>query len=217
MLSVMYMMDINWLKLFWELFKTLAPSIVAWYLAVKTAARRSEKDKKEAREQLRIAKDYNAEVQNKAYKLQFCLRELENREQLYEKALSDTNVVSECIHRYFKSNGSSESIMVSAGDLINQLHLVMHSIGTTESLVRAVRPSEVVTFEENLKLLKHYGNKIEKSMNYLAHVKIQKGMLGRKQVNENFNNEDMHNFFNQLLNMRELILKLIYIVLNEMG
>ena len=107
--------------------------------------------------------------------------------------------------------------MVSAGGLINQLHLVMHSIGTTESLVRAVRPSEVVTFEENLKLLKHYGNKIEKSMNYLAHVKIQKGMLGRKQVNENFNNEDMHNFFNQLLNMRELILKLIYIVLNEMG
>nr|WP_302145076.1 hypothetical protein [Limosilactobacillus mucosae] len=211
------MKDINWLKIFYELFKTVAPSIVAWYLAVRTAAKRSEKDKKEAREQLRIAKDYNAEVQNKAYKLQFCLRELENREQLYEKALSDTNVVSECVHRYFNSNGSSESIMASAGELINQLHLVTHSIGTTESLVRAVRPSEVVTFEENLNLLKHYGSKIEESMNYLAHFKIQEGLPGQKQVNENFNNEDMHNFLNQLLNMRELILKLIYIVLNEMG
>ena len=107
--------------------------------------------------------------------------------------------------------------MASAGELINQLHLVIHSIGTTESLVRAVRPSEVVTFEENLNLLKHYGSKIEESMNYLAHFKIQEGLPGQKQVNENFNNEDMHNFLNQLLNMRELILKLIYIVLNEMG
>ncbi|CDN26010.1 hypothetical protein predicted by Glimmer/Critica [Limosilactobacillus fermentum] len=217
MLSVMYMKDINWLKLFWELFKTIAPSIVAWYLAVRTAAKRSEKDKKEAREQLKIAKDYNAEVQNKAYKLQFCLRELENREQLYEKALSDTNVVSECIRRYFNSNGSSGSIMASAGELINQLHLIMPSIGTTESLVSAVRPSEVVTFEESLNHLNYYGKKIEKSMNYLAHTKIQEGLLGRKQVNENFNDEDMRNFFDQLLNMRGLILKLIYIVLNEMG
>ncbi|MEK1294533.1 hypothetical protein HCY73_04875 [Limosilactobacillus fermentum] len=213
----MYMKDINWLKLFWELFKTIAPSIVAWYLAVRTAAKRSEKDKKEAREQLRIAKNYNAEVQNKAYKLQFCLRELENREQLYEKALSDTNVVSECIRRYFNSNGSSESIMASAGELINQLHLIMPSIGTTESLVSAVRPSEVVIFEESLNHLKYYGKKIEKSMNYLAHIKIQEGLLGRKQVNENFNDEDMRNFFDQLLNMRGLILNLIYIVFNEMG
>ena len=89
----MYMNKVNWLNLFWEFFKTLVPSIVAWYLAVRTSNKKSEKDKKEAREQLRVAKDYNAEVQNKAYKLQFCLRELENREQLYEKALSDTNVV----------------------------------------------------------------------------------------------------------------------------
>lgn len=211
------MNKVNWLNLFWELFKTLTPSIVAWYLAVRTSNKKSEKDKKEAREQLRVAKDYNAEVQNKAYKLQFCLRELENREQLYERALSDTNVVTECVHRYLAGNGSSETITASARQLIDQIHLLMYSIGTTESLVSAVRPNERETFQSNLKLLKQAGNQIEKSMNYFAHERIQKGTLGRQQVVDNFNNENMQAFFNQLLAMRELILKLIYIVLNEMG
>lgn len=211
------MNKVNWLNLFWELFKTLIPSIVAWYLAVRTSNKKSEKDKKEAREQLRVAKDYNAEVQNKAYKLQFCLRELENREQLYERALSYTNVVTECVHRYLAGNGSSEEITTSARQLIDQIHLLMYSIGTTESLVSAVRPNERKTFQTNLELLKQAGNKIEKSMNYFANERIQKGTLGRQQVVNNFNNENMHAFFNQLLAMRELILKLIYIVLDKMG
>lgn len=211
------MNNVHWAKLLWELFKTLVPSILAWYLAVRTSSKKAEKDKVEAREQLRIAKDYNAEVQNKAYKLQFCLRELEKREQLYEKTLSDSNVVSECVQRYFNSNGSREAIMASARQLINQLHLVMYSVGTTESLVRAVRASEAETFAENLEALKTSGNKIEKSMNYLAQEPIQRGTLGRQQVSKNFNNEDMKDFFDQLLKLRNLILSLIYIVLREMG
>ena len=211
------MNNVHWAKLLWELSNTLVPSILAWYLAVRTSSKKAEKDKVEAREQLRIAKDYNAEVQNKAYKLQFCLRELEKREQLYEKTLSDSNVVSECVQRYFNSNGSREAIMASARQLINQLHLVMYSVGTTESLVRAVRASEAETFAENLEALKISGNKIEKSMNYLAQEPIQRGMLGRQQVSKNFNNEDMKDFFDQLLKLRNLILSLIYIVLREMG
>lgn len=213
----MYMNKVNWLNLFWELFKTLTPSIVAWYLAVRTSNKKSEKDKKEAREQLRVAKDYNAEVQNKAYKLQFCLRELENREQLYEKALSDTNVVRECVHRYLAGNGSSEAITASARQLIDQIHLLTYSIGTTDSLVRAVRPNERETFQINLELLKQAGNKIKKGMDYFAHERIKQGTLGRKQVVDNFNDENMYAFLNQLLAMRDLIMELIYIVLDKMG
>lgn len=107
--------------------------------------------------------------------------------------------------------------MASARQLINQLHLVMYSVGTTESLVRAVRASEAETFAENLEALKISGNKIEKSMNYLAQEPIQRGTLGRQQVSKNFNNEDMKDFFDQLLKLRNLILSLIYIVLREMG
>ena len=93
----------------------------------------------------------------------------------------------------------------------------MYSIGTTDSLVSAVRPNERETFRSNLELLKQTGNEIKKGMDYFAHERIKQGTLGRKQVVDNFNDKNMYAFFNQLLAMRDLIMELIYIVLDKMG
>ncbi|WP_222843542.1 hypothetical protein, partial [Limosilactobacillus fermentum] len=58
---------------------------------------------------------------------------------------------------------------------------------------------------------------IKKGMDYFAHERIKQGTLGRKQVVDNFNDENMYAFLNQLLAMRDLIMELIYIVLDKMG
>lgn len=72
MLSVMYMKEI-----IWETVKSFGPAFLAWLLAVWTSNRKANKDWEKVLKQLALTKQNNAEVQNKAYKLQFCLKQLE--------------------------------------------------------------------------------------------------------------------------------------------
>ena len=166
----MYMKDINWLRIFWETVKTLAPSIVAWLLAVRTAAKRSEKDKKEAREQLRIAKDYNAEVQNKAYKLQFCITRLEKYAQVYEELISKVNVVKETVKLYVgdsqdaeELSGMQKEITIYSNEALKTLHYAQTHNGALYSTLKAAD-------KKNKSLMKlNSVKKVEKELEEMLH------------------------------------------------
>ncbi|MFT9005306.1 MAG: hypothetical protein ABF991_11450 [Liquorilactobacillus hordei] len=61
----------------WEFCKVVVPSFLAWFLATNSSKNSFEKNRIEMREQLKIAKENNREVQNNAFKLQFCIKELD--------------------------------------------------------------------------------------------------------------------------------------------
>lgn len=171
------MKDINWLKTFWELIKTLAPSIVAWFLAVRTAAKRSEKDKKEAREQLRIAKDYNAEVQNKAYKLQFCVTQLEKYAQVYEELISKVNVVKETVDLYIGGSpdieelpGIQKEIMIYSNEALKTLHYAQTHNGALYSTLKAADKKKESL--RKLNLVKKPGKELEEMLHYMSMYKF---------------------------------------------
>lgn len=202
----------NYLNFIWEIIKTVAPAIIAWWLAKRSSDKNYKSNRKEMREQLGIAKSNNMEVQNRAFKLQFCLQELEKKELLYEKIISDINVTSESIERFTNNQGKLFDINVAAREANGQLHEVMHHTGTLQLIIKAANPNSEEAFIECLKDLIDKGHLVEAQMNWLSNTKLKVS-----EIKINYDKQKLSDFFNSLVNMRNFILEHIDIVFKKMN
>jgi hypothetical protein len=200
------------MKIIWEIVKVVLPAFIAWVLANRSSKKSTESNRSEMREQLNIAKKNSLEVQNRSFKLQFCIRELEKDELIYEKSLSDINVVAQSIERYLQNYGNVKDIQMSAQQANGQLHEVMYRTGTLQTIIRAANANAEKTFIKNLEALKNTGTKIEAQMDLLSSSDLKP-----TQVKKNYNSEDIRNFLNDLITMRNFILEQMHIVFKQMG
>lgn len=187
---------------------------LAWWLATRTAKKNSEKARKETREQLKIMKENSAAVQNHAYKLQFCLKELEKQMYIYEKMTSDANVVLETCKRFVTGKTDNKNVMGVSNDLLNQLHEAMYSLGSLHTLIVAVSPSDVENFNLIFTSLKKISVRVE-SMSYFLATLTEK--IPIEEFMGKFDGDSLPPFIDKTFEMREFIKRLIHKVLGEMG
>lgn len=175
MLSVMYM---NWKNIIWETVKTFGPAIVAWLLAVYSSHRNASKEWEKMMTQLELTKENNAQVQNKAYKLQFCLKQLEELTQMYEEEISRLNIVINTVHSFagLVKTQSDNNVMVmkTAQDALAQLHVIMMHNGSLVSVINAIS-NEHKEFDKLQSMMKEESAEAEATLHFL-NVGLEKEM-----------------------------------------
>jgi hypothetical protein len=96
-----------------ELAKVLGPAVIAWFLAKLTNDKSAEKNRKEMREQLRIAKDNNQVVQLRSYRMRFCLDELKVQDISIDAALREMNRFESSTRRLVREKNLDALIVAS--------------------------------------------------------------------------------------------------------
>lgn len=210
-----FMNKLNWGKILWESLKAFGPAFIAWGLAVWTAKRNAGEDRKRILEQLEKTKENNIEAQNKSYKLQFCLSELEKKDRLYEELISDINIVIESVHRFRTPSLNEENIMVitSANDALGQLHTVMFNAGTLMSLVKATK-SDLKEYQSIMNSLQGNGTEVERTLHFL--ITGIKQPISSEEFDANYNQQLLIQFEKDLIGMQQFIMKMIMNLFSEM-
>lgn len=166
----MYMKNINWLNVIWQSIKAFGPAIIAWALAVYTSHRNSSKEWDKMLTQLELTKDNNIQVQNKAYKLQFCLGQLEQLAQMYEEEISRINIVVNTVQRFLglDKHNHDRNIMVikTAQEAMIQLHMIMMHNGSLVSVIEAIS-SNHKEFDKLQDKLKSESKEAEATLHFL--------------------------------------------------
>ncbi|MCQ9196796.1 hypothetical protein MZD87_06815 [Pediococcus pentosaceus] len=210
-------MKSDFVSFFIEFLKILIPPYIAWRLATNSAKQSAKANKTEMREQLRISSKNNEHVKNQAYKLQFCIKELERREYIFEKNLSAINVLQKSVGRYLKAkNPNSEELKMCASQLMEVLHELIFSIGTLQAIVRAASPRFEVEYIQHFDALKKAGEKIEKDVYEMSLLSGNRAKDMKKIKNVN-NNGNIAEFLEQLKEMRNFIMQLMFTVIRKMG
>lgn len=209
------MSNLNWELIFWESLKAFGPAFVAWGLAVWTSKRSAEDDRQKILEQLEKAKENNIEAQNKSYKLQFCLSELEKKDRLYEELISDINIVIRSVHRFRTPSLNEENIVVitAANKALEQLHIVMFNAGGLISLVKATK-SDLKEYELIMVLLKQRGTEVERILHFLG-TGIR-NPISAEEFDANYNRQILDEFEKGLIKMQQFIMKIIMNLFSEM-
>lgn len=166
----MYMKNINLLNVIWQSIKAFGPAIIAWALAVYTSHRNSSKEWDKMLTQLKLTKDNNIQVQNKAYKLQFCLGQLEQLAQMYEEEISRINIVVNTVNRFLglDKQNHDRNIMVikTAQEAMIQLHMIMMHNGSLVSVIEAIS-SNHKEFDKLQDKLKSESKEAEATLHFL--------------------------------------------------
>lgn len=205
----------NWYGILWEATKSFGPAIIAWGLAVWNSKINSKKEWEKALKQMEIAKSNNAEVQNRAYKLQFCLTELEKKDQLFEEAISKLNIVLQSTERFRNPQKNEENVAVisAAQDALDQLHLVMFNTGTLTSLVKASGADEE-QYQLLLFALKSNGEQVEATLHYLF-TQLQH-RISEEEFDKNYQPVMLSLFISNMIQMQNFIMKTIESIFKEM-
>lgn len=144
-------MKIELAQITFETVKVIAPSFIAWWLATHTGKENSESNRKEMREQLKINRDNNLEVQNKAYKIQYGIDQLQKHEILVETMLGDWSLARVYFGSYHFDKADMAEVL-DAKDVIskfiNTAHGFLHHIGVIATIVTAVNPNASDRFRE---------------------------------------------------------------------
>lgn len=205
------------ISFFIEFLKTLIPPFIAWWLATNSAKQSAQANKAEVREQLRISSKNNEHVKNRAYKLQFCIKELEKREYIFEKNLSATNVLQKSVERYLRTkNKDSGELKMCTSQLMEALHELIFSIGTLQVIVRAASPRFEEEYVQHFEALKKAGQSIEKDV-YDISLLSENRTKDIKKVEKVNSNGNITEFLEQLKEMRNFIMKLMFTVIRQMG
>ncbi len=171
-------MYMNWKNIIWETVKTFGPSVVAWLLAVYSSHRNASKEWAKMMTQLELTKENNVQVQNKAYKLQFCLKQLEELTQMYEEEISRLNIVINTVHSFagLVKTQSDNNVMVmkTAQDALAQLHVIMMHNGSLVSVINAIS-NEHKEFDKLQSMMKEESTEAEATLHFL-NVGLEKEM-----------------------------------------
>lgn len=195
----------------WELLKACVPAILAWWLARHQAKKASALQKKEMNRQLELTKANNLEVQNRSMKLQFCLQELEAKEIMYEKLISDFNAMRQSAERIIGNKPNTGDLMLAARESNAQLHTVMYNTGSLGAVIRAVKPADANNFSLIISELSKTGKDIESASNAFA-----KGQQSKRVIEKMYDKLQFETFFQQLVVMRNFILNEVTFVFAEM-
>ncbi len=209
------MNHINWGKIFWEAFKAFGPAFIAWWLAVLTSKRNSKEERHKILEQLDITKKNNIEAQNKSFKLQFCLSELQKKDEIYEELISDINVVIQSVERFRNPRLNEENIavMTSANEALKQLHETMFNAGSLTSLIKATK-SNYKEYESIFNKLTDQGKEVEKELHFL--VTGIRNRISSQTFDSNYNPNVFLQFEEELMQMQSFIMKIIMELFAEM-
>ncbi|KAF0500083.1 hypothetical protein GBP19_04070 [Pediococcus acidilactici] len=210
-------MKVNSVAFLVESVKTFVPPILAWWLATRSSKNSAKESKKEMREQLRITKVNNEHVQNMAYKLQFCIKELEKREYILEKNLSATNILQKSVERYLKVKGTkTDELKICVSELMETLHELIYSINALQVIVRGASPRDERKYITRFDALKDAGEKVEKDLYVLSLLEDSrtKNLAKVEKIN---NDENIVEYLNQLQEMRDFIMELMFTVMKKMG
>lgn len=209
------MNKLNWLNILWESLKSFGPAFIAWGLAVWTSKKNSGTEREKIMDQLEKTKENNIEAQNKSYKLQFCLSELEKKDRLYEELISDINIVIQSVYRFRTPNLNEENfaVITSANDALEQLHIVMFNTGGLMSLVKATK-SDMKEYQSIMNSLQENGTEVERILHFLA-TGIRK-RISTKEFDANYDQQKLVQFENDLIKMQQFIMKIIMELFSEM-
>lgn len=141
------------ISFFWEAAKTVVPAILAWWLSVRTANKKAESNRIELREQLKIQKDNNLTVQNKAYRLQFGLEKLNEYEMLSEKMFQQFHLMKRYFDDDFFINNDFEDLMTAkrdTEDFLSTAQEFFHYFALIQVTTKAVNPNALNKCEEVL-------------------------------------------------------------------
>lgn len=207
----------NWGEIAWETIKAFGPAIIAWFLAVWTAKRNAKHDKENMLEQLELTKQKNLEAQNQSYKIQFCLSELEKKDLLYEKFMSDLNIVIEGVDRLVNNSEPETFRMVSnaANEALKQLHLLMFNAGTLTSLMQA-SSNNFQQYSEIITELESQGRNVEKTLHYLI-ILFSGSEFNQNDFQKHYDRSILYNFEKEIITMQEFIMSTISELFEEMG
>lgn len=207
----------NWGEIVWETIKAFGPAIIAWFLAVWTAKRNAKHNKENMLEQLELTKQKNLEAQNQSYKIQFCLSELEKKDLLYEKFMSDLNIVIEGVDRLVNNSEPETFRMVSnaANEALKQLHLLMFNAGTLTSLMQA-SSNNFQQYSEIITELESQGRNVEKTLHYLIILFSGSG-FNQNDFQKHYDRSILYNFEKEIITMQEFIMSTISELFEEMG
>lgn len=212
MLSVMYMKEI-----IWETVKSFGPAFLAWLLAVWTSNRKANKDWEKVLKQLALTKQNNAEVQNKAYKLQFCLKQLEQLAQMYEEEISRLNIVINTVHSFIGLNKShidkNVMVMQTAQVALMQPHTVIMHNGNLVSVINAVSDDHT-EFDKLQTRLKKTSPKAEEVLHFL-NVGLTNRMTSQKFFTQ-YNEMAILDFSEMLTKMHKYLMDQINELFKEM-
>lgn len=143
-------MKISFINFSWEFCKIVVPSFLAWFLATRSSKKSFDNNREEMREQLRIAKENNKEVQNNAFKLQFCIKELERISTLagacavnFESFRKSTDRI--LIHKDAISLIRSEAFSSEYSKTCVELS---NSLGIFQTVINVVNPNSQVAARE---------------------------------------------------------------------
>lgn len=208
-------MDVNWGSVVWEFTKTFGPAFLAWLLAVWTAKRNASKDWEKVLKQLELTKQNNAEVQNHAYKLQFCLTELEKKDRLYEELISEINIVIQSTHRFRSPHLDEQNVMVisSANIALNQLHIVMFNTGSLFSLIKASK-ADYGEFSQLFEELERQGENVERVLHFL--ITGMQHQISVEKFDKNYDPQILNSFNESLMKMQRFIMDTIMDLFKEM-
>lgn len=203
-------------EIIWETIKAFGPAFLAWLLAVWNSKRNARQEWNKILKQLDLTKQNNAEVQNHAYKLQFCLTELEKKDRLYEELISEINIVVQSVHRFRepKLNELNTMVITSANIALHQLHIVMFNTGNLSSLIRA---SEVNydEFSQIFEELQAQGTNVEKILHFL--ITGINHQISEKEFDRNYDQKVLISFNKSVMKMQEFIMRTIFKLFDEMG
>lgn len=207
----------DWKKILWETIKSFGPAIIAWLLAVRTSKQNAKKDKAKMLEQIELTKQKNVEAQNQSYKLQFCLSELEKKDLLFEKFISDLNIVIEGVRRIVNKSEPEPFRMIgnASNEALRQLHLIMFNAGTLTSLMNA-SSKNFERYKEIIIDLEKQGRNVEKTLHYLIIVFNQNGFTD-SEFKKNYDENVLMDFEREMITMQEFIMKTINELFDEMG
>lgn len=134
-----------------ETLKITAPSFIAWWLATRTSQKNFDGNRKEMREQLKINRDNNLEVQNKAYKIQYGIDQLQKHAVLVETMLGNWNLAGVYFRSYHFDKADMAEVLESKeviSNFISTSHDFLHHIGVIATIVHAVNPNADDKFRE---------------------------------------------------------------------
>ena len=215
MLLVMYM---NWKNIVWETVKTFGPAIVAWLLAVCSSHRNASKEWEKMMTQLELTKENNAQVQNKAYKLQFCLKQLEELTQMYEEEISRLSIVINTVHSFVglvkSQSDNNVMVMKTAQEALAQLHFIMMHNGSLVSVINAIS-DEHKEFDKLQSIMKEESAEAEATLHFL-NVGLKKEMT-EQQFLERYNEFTLVTFNETLVKTHVYLMRQINRLFKEMN
>lgn len=225
-------MDANfYLKFGWEVTKTFLPAYTAWWLAKRSAEKSSEANRLEMREQLRISKMNSFEVQNKAYRLQFSIEQLEKYVIASETALDCWNQTMfgfEFAYNKEKDFASAVQARLSMEKYMDSYNKLLHRMGFLESVILAANPNAYAMCQEKERIMNDAANRLAPLMHEINwktdHIVSMHIVQGKKFEQFIFDLADqvdkqrdtMNDYADKLLAFRDFLLEQVDIVFKKL-